>query len=155
MSVIRHFSVSFSTPTPFFAIGGVTSDCRHEINKGQRSNRPLCCIFDHISFQSVNQNCITRRKSDGHKCRMNGTTVGIFIQQVSANRHHPTLEESAFRRGPTLEPSDDRWGEVSKSCLGRRRCLPECQKHVGKATHVDEFLKKIQKDSKHHPHACH
>ena len=146
MSVIRHFSVSFSTPTPFFAIGGVTSDCRHEINKGQRSNRPLCCIFDHISFQSVNQNCITRRKSDWHKCRMNGTAVGIFIQQVSANRHHPTLEESAFRRGPTLEPSVIRRVEVSESCHGRWMCLLECRKHIGKSEGGWWILKKKSKD---------
>ena len=113
MFEIRHFSIAFSTHTPFFGVGCVTSDLRLSTNVGRRSDTPLCCIFDRFSFQSANQNCINRRKSDvlrplkrqpsnGQKYRRKGNVVGIFIQRVSKIQRHLTLEESAFRRGLTL-----------------------------------------------------
>ena len=113
------------------------SDLRHATNVGRISDRPLCRIFNRISFQSVNQNCIKRRQFNGQ----NGAAVSIFIQ-VSANRRHLTLEESASWRRPTLEPSIVWLVEASESCHGYRMCLPKCRKHVEKATSVDGFKKK-------------
>ena len=81
-------------------------------------------------------------KYDGPKCRINGAAIGIFVQQVSPNQRHSKLAELAFRRGLTLEPSVIRQVEASASCHSRRMCLPECRKHVRKATHVDGFKKK-------------
>ena len=56
MSEIRHFSVTFSTHTHLFAVGGITSDLSHPTNVGRRSDTPWCRLFKHFLFQSVNQN---------------------------------------------------------------------------------------------------
>ena len=102
MSKIRHLRDGLSTHTLFFAVDGVTSDLWHSTNVGWRSDRPLCHIFDHFSFQSANQNCINRWKfdvlwplkcwpSDGQKCQRKGDGISNFIQRVLEIRCHLTL----------------------------------------------------------------
>ena len=153
MSEIRHFSVAFSTHTPFFGVGGVMLDLRHSTNVGQRSDRPFCCIFNCISFQSANQNRINYHKSDRNPTSSNPWSVGLpkdrsvegmAVSSISKIRRHSTLEESAFRRSPTLEPSVVRRAEVSESWNDRRMGLLECRKNIKKATPIDGFKKKIQ-----------
>ena len=142
MSEIWHFFVSFSTHTLFFGVGGITLDLWPTTNKGRRSDRPLCRIFDRYSFWSANQNCINRqnsnvlrplkrRPSDRQKCLRNGGVVGFNSDSVGNLTHSDTRRVGLSTQSDTLivgHPTGGSVGVMARPSEGLTGVLAERRK---------------------------